>query len=199
MRDRPRHNDTPPESERPDRGGRDGPHTVNELLRLVRGDEPTFDETVARIKRANADQDRKPEKGDRLPNPEHVDVPPPKFAQYSMKAEHPENRGKARAWEALGYDVSTPESREIAGHDAIQRLRAGLPDSVITDSRQLRPRKNENGEEMAGGSRVTTRTPFTGPNGKDATMATAWHGNDNADRYGLVTVWAELHKEGRDR
>jgi hypothetical protein len=152
-------------------------------------DKPRVPPNIQRLLDIQKDPvERQLQVGDRLPRPEQAEIPTAKFARYSMDPTNPRSRGKPKAWEALGYDISTPDARERSAADVIDKLRDGLHDSPIVETR-----------DTPDGYRVRTRTRFTGPNGRDATLVAAWQRDPGADRYRLLTPWAEVHREDRQR
>lgn len=55
-----------------------------------------------------------PNARDVLPNLERAEIDERKFSEYSMNPGHPDNKGKADGWRALGYDVDNPQARRKA-------------------------------------------------------------------------------------
>lgn len=166
---------------------------MSELLRLVHGDrpEPTFDETVERIKKANAEQDR-PKVDDPLPNVDRATIDRTKLTGYSLAPEHPRNRdpetagAKMEGWRILGYDLTAGPPRERAATDIESQLRAGLP---AAGARPL------NSDDY--GQRFRTVTPIVGPNGRHGRCGAGWIVDNGNDAPRLLTIWAQPDREGR--
>lgn len=109
-----------------------------------------------------------------------------KFRDYSMDRANPRNRGKFQAFEALGYDVSTPKSREAAAQDVIRQLRDALPGTNI----KVDPSR--------WGQRFGTATPITGPNSRSGTLRAWWQVDPGAKSPRMITNWVEVHPETED-
>lgn len=110
-----------------------------------------------------------------------------------MNPGHPANGGKAKGWQMLGYDVATAAARERAAREAILTLCDVLPESRISVATYVEPT-----EDRSGYHRATTRGPFTGLNGHQATLVAAWQRNDEDDHYDLLTIFVRPHKGERD-
>jgi hypothetical protein len=119
---------------------------------------------------------------DRLANVEKATVNPAKFRDYSMRREHPDNKGKWKAWTDVGYRIETPEQRAAATADVSSQLAAQLPDApaLLTGRSQW-------------GSKFTVRTVIVGPNGTKGTLVSIWQYGNGSDVPELVTNWLETH------
>jgi hypothetical protein len=110
-----------------------------------------------------------------------------KFSEYSMNPGHPDNRGKADGWRALGYDVDNQRARQEAARElrdlTLEELLAnGKVAEVRDDSYGLRPR---------------VISGIIGPNGKNATMVTCWLIEDRSGGAipRLITTWVQPHRD----
>jgi hypothetical protein len=110
-----------------------------------------------------------------------------KFSEYSMNPGHPDNRGKAEGWRALGYDVDNPRARQ----EAARELRALTLEELLANGKVAEVRDDSYGPR----SRVISG--ITGPNGKNATMVTCWLIEDRSgtDVPRLVTTWVQPHRD----
>ena len=86
-----------------------------------------------------------PDARDVLPNLELAEIDERKFSEYSLNPGHPDNRGKAEGWRALGYDVDNPQARQKAARElrdlTLDELLAnGKVAEVKDDSYGPRPR-----------------------------------------------------------
>jgi len=107
-----------------------------------------------------------------------------KFRDYSMKSDHPANGGKYLAFVALGWDVSTPATREASAHDVVLRLRSLLPPSDVA----------ELGPTGEYGRSLRTRTALIGPNGRSGTLVCVWQQSTGSPTPRLITNWLEVHR-----
>lgn len=73
--------------------------------------------------------DQEWECGQTLPKVQEAEIDARKFEQYSLNPENPNNQGKWMAFVAIGYDVNSPQGRQIATEDIIEQLRTKLPKS----------------------------------------------------------------------
>jgi hypothetical protein len=120
---------------------------------------------------------------DHLPNVERAVVDPRKFQDYSMRAEHRENRGKWQAWANMGYDIGTPADRQAATRDVISQLNAQLPDVKATLT-----------QRTPHGTTFEVKSEIVGPNGRHGTLVTLWQFDNGSDAPRLVTNWVALHR-----
>jgi hypothetical protein len=116
-----------------------------------------------------------------LPGYQVAQVDPRKFKDYSMNPHNPNNNGKWQAYTTIGYDLSTPESRETAAQDVINQLLINL--SSI-------PAKAELSSEH--GIRFEVKVPIQGPNGKRGILITKWQMEQGQPR--LITNWLKVNK-----
>jgi hypothetical protein len=58
-----------------------------------------------------------PDARDVLPNLRWAELDSRKFSEYSLNPGHPQNKGKAEGWRALGYDVDNPQARHEAAQE----------------------------------------------------------------------------------
>lgn len=100
--------------------------------------------------------------GDLLPNVQEVEIDPQKFADYSMNPDNPRNRGKWKAFAALGYNVESVEGRKIGAEDIIRQVRKGVIDTPATES-----------QASIYGQRFQVRVRIRGFNGREGTLATS--------------------------
>jgi hypothetical protein len=118
---------------------------VDRILKLVRGD--AQDDTAADDATAV----------DRLPDVERARFDQRKLTDYSLNPDHPQNRGKAAGWRALGYDVDSEAGRADDAKSIEAAVRREIPKAAAkrldTDER---------------GQRWRTEHEITGPNGRTA-------------------------------
>lgn len=105
-----------------------------------------------------------------------------KFLDYSMNPLHPDNRNKAAAFAALGWDVADLTSRSTAAAEVIRQLRSGLPAARTRRSR-----------EDQYGLRFETDTHLIGPNGRAGTLFAAWMVDHSRITPRLITSWLRVH------
>jgi hypothetical protein len=125
---------------------------------------------------------------DVIRNVDRAQVDPRKLADYSMNPGHPHNNGKAGAWSAVGFDVSSSAQRQEDGAQLGQLIsRHLLPDGRVAATRQT-----------PDGTHYRVVNGFIGPNGRHGTLVTCWRqpsGDFAAPR--LLTAWLAVHPEGR--
>jgi hypothetical protein len=128
-----------------------------------------------------------PNARDVLPNLEIAEIDERKFSEYSLNPGHPDNRGKAGGWRALGYDVDSPQGRR----EAAQELRG------IILSELLACGKVEATRDTPRGLSHRVLNGIIGPNGKVGTLVTCWRIEDHpgAGVPRLVTTWAQPHRD----
>lgn len=109
-----------------------------------------------------------------------------KLFDYSMNAEHKDNRGKAEGWEKLGYDVRDREARRAAAWEVADLAGCLLPGGHVKGT-----------HETPHGTRYTVVNGFIGPNGRSANLVTGWFIEGERDRKypRLVTVWVQPHRD----
>ena len=128
-----------------------------------------------------------PDARDVLPNLELAEIDERKFSEYSMNPGHPDNRGKADGWRALGYDVDNPQARQKAARELRDlTLNELLANGKVTEVR-----------DDSYGPRPRVISGITGPNGKDATMVTCWLIEDRSGTAvpRLITTWVQPHRD----
>ena len=128
-----------------------------------------------------------PNAKDILPNIELAELDTRKLSDYSLKADHPGNNGKANGWRALGYDVDNPEGRR----DAARELRGLICDELLARGKVAKTTDTEYGPSH------TVLSDLIGPNGRHATLVTSWLIEDRAG-VGipkLTTVLAQPHRD----
>jgi hypothetical protein len=77
-----------------------------------------------------------PNARDVLPNLERAEIDERKFSEYSMNPGHPDNKGKADGWRALGYDVDNPQARREAARELRDlTLEESLTNGKVTEVR----------------------------------------------------------------
>jgi filamentous hemagglutinin len=128
-----------------------------------------------------------PEAREILPNLHLVEVDRRKFSEYSLNPGHPNNNGKAEGWQALGYDVGSPQARG----DAAQDLHEMIRDELLARGKVVESRDTKYGPTY----RVVS--PFIGPNGTHATLVTCWIVESGSDQIHpkLTTVWVQPHRD----
>lgn len=110
-----------------------------------------------------------------------------KFNEYSMNPEHPQNRGKAKGWEEIGYNVRDKEDRLDAAWDMVAVSRRILPDGHVTEIK-----------DTPYGMKFHAVNGIIGPNGKPATYDSCWMVEQRADGQKfarMITSWVRPHKE----
>jgi len=128
-----------------------------------------------------------PDARDVLPNLERAEIDERKFSEYSLNPGHPDNRGKAGGWRALGYDVDSPQGRL----DAAQELRGIILGGLLACG------KVEATRDTPQGMSHRVLSGITGPNGKAGTLVTCWRIEERAGTSvpRLVTTWAQPHRD----
>jgi filamentous hemagglutinin len=127
-----------------------------------------------------------PNARDVLPNLERAEIDERKFSEYSMNPGHPDNKGKADGWRALGYDVDNPQARREAARELRDlTLEESLANGKVTEV------KND-----SYGPRPRVISGITGPNGKNATLITCWLIEDRSGTVipRLITTWVQPHR-----
>ncbi|MGB7412825.1 MAG: DUF6883 domain-containing protein [Thermosynechococcaceae cyanobacterium] len=121
--------------------------------------------------------------GSPLPNAKYVQIDPAKFDQYSMNPDNPRNLGKWKAFEEIGYDISSAENRQATARWIIKQLRQSLPNAPA-----------RLGKNSPHGSRFEVRTTIQSPMGKAGTLVTIWQINSGETIPRLITNWLETHR-----
>ena len=128
-----------------------------------------------------------PEAREILPNLHLVEVDRRKFSEYSLNPGHANNNGKAEGWQALGYNVDSPQARSDAAQDIHEMIR----DELLACGKVVETRDTKYGPTY----RVLN--PFIGPNGTHATLVTCWIVESRSDPIHpkLTTVWVQPHQD----
>lgn len=128
-----------------------------------------------------------PDARDVLPNLEMAEIDERKFSGYSLNPDHPDNRGKADGWRALGYDVDNPQARQKAARE----LRDLTLDELLANGKVAEVREDSYGQ------RPRVISGITGPNGKNATLVTCWLIEDRSGTAvpRLITTWVQPHRD----
>jgi hypothetical protein len=110
-----------------------------------------------------------------------------KFSEYSLNPGHPDNRGKAGGWRALGYDVDSPQERR----DAAQDLRGVILSELLACG------KVEATRDTPRGLSHRVLNGITGPNGKVGTLVTCWRIEEGTGISvpRLITTWVQPHRD----
>ena len=128
-----------------------------------------------------------PDARDVLPNLEMAEIDERKFSEYSLNPGHPDNRGKADGWRALGYDVDNPQARQKAARE----LRDLTLDELLANGKVAEVKDDSYG------SRPRVISGITGPNGKNATLVTCWLIEERSGTAvpRLITTWVQPHRD----
>jgi hypothetical protein len=95
---------------------------------------------------------------------------------------NPNNQGKWKAFEDLGYNIQTLEGRSEGAQDIIAQVEDQLLQSPATfDS------------VTSFGIRYQVKIQITGPNGRKGTLITKWQYDMNSDVPRLITNWLQVH------
>lgn len=115
---------------------------------------------------------------------QELEIDPRKFVEYSMNPSHPDNRGKWRAFAALGYDVQSIAGRNTAAQNIIAQLRQGFSTAQSTP-----------GKTTTWGSRFQLRIKIQGLNGRQGDLMTNWQIDRDKNTPRLITNWLEVYQE----
>jgi hypothetical protein len=128
-----------------------------------------------------------PEAREVLPNLYLTEIDKRKFSEYSLNPDNPNNNGKAKGWQALGYDVEDPQARS----DAAQDLHEMIREELLACGKVVETRDTKYGPTY----RVVS--PFIGPNGTHATLVTCWIVESRSDAIHpkLTSVWVQPHRD----
>ena len=128
-----------------------------------------------------------PDARDVLPNLKLAEIDERKFSEYSLNPGHPDNKGKAEGWRALGYDVDNPQARQKAARE----LRDLTLNELLADGKVAEVRDDSYGP------RPRVISGITGPNGKNATIVTCWLIEDRSGTAvpRLITTWVQPHRD----
>ncbi|MEA5510610.1 hypothetical protein VB715_12625 [Crocosphaera sp. UHCC 0190] len=127
--------------------------------------------------------DQNSQSSDPLPMARYAEIDPRKFTEYSMNPSNPNNQGKSKAFQALGYNIDSPQSRQIAVQLIINQIRSELEQiSAILD------------EPSPYGTRFTVIISITGLNNRKGKLVTKWQIDNNQTIPRLITNWLEVLK-----
>ena len=121
--------------------------------------------------------------GDPLPEAQNAQIDPKKFDEYSMNPNNPQNGGKWKAFEQIGYDVHTPQGRSTGAQNLIEQLRLALQNAPANQ-----------GKTSTYGPRFVVNVEVEGPNGKKGTLVTTWQVDKDKSFPRLITNWIEVNK-----
>lgn len=128
--------------------------------------------------------DQKWQSGNPLPMAKYAEIDPHKFTEYSMNPSNPNNQGKWKAFEALGYNIDSPQNRKIAVESIITQIRLQLEHtSAILD------------EPSPYGTRFTVIISIVGLNHREGKLVTKWQIDNNKTIPRLITNWLQVFKE----
>ncbi len=119
--------------------------------------------------------------GQSLPNAEKAEIDDRKFKQYSLNPDNPNNQGKWMAFAAIGYDVNSPQGRQIATEDIINQLRAKVPNLPATQE-----------EPSIYGLRFEVQVTIRGLNGKEGNLITKWQIDRGQTIPRLISNWLKI-------
>ncbi len=119
--------------------------------------------------------------GQSLPNAENAEIDKRKFNQYSLNPENPNNQGKWIAFATIGYDVNSPQGRQIATEDIINQLRAKVPKLPATQE-----------EPSIYGFRFEVQVPIRGLNGQEGNLITKWQIDRGKTIPRLISNWLKI-------
>jgi hypothetical protein len=119
--------------------------------------------------------------GQTLPNVQEAEIDARKFEQYSLNPENPNNQGKWMAFAAIGYDVNSPQGRQIAAKDIIEQLRTKLPNLPATQE-----------EPSIYGLRFEVQVTIRGFNGQEGNLITKWQIDRGKTRPRLISNWLKV-------
>ena len=164
---------------------RDAPGEQHPLVHA--GDRRERAEHISREVQLPAGMRDLPEAREILPNLHLVEVDRRKFSEYSLNPDHPHNNGKAEGWQALGYDVESPQARS----DAAQELHEIIRDELLSCGKVVETRDTKYGPTY----RVLN--PFIGPNGDTPRWLLAGSSKVRPDHSHpkLTTAWVQPHRD----
>ncbi len=119
--------------------------------------------------------------GQTLPNVQEAKIDARKFERYSLNPENPNNQRKWMAFVAIGYDVNSSQSRQIATEDIIAQLRTQLPNLPATQE-----------EPSIYGLRFEVQVTIQGLNGKEGNLITKWQIDCGKTRPRLISNWLKV-------
>jgi hypothetical protein len=129
-----------------------------------------------------------PSARDVIGNLDRAEMDPRKLSDYAMNPDHAQNNGKAKAWAALGYDVSSPASRVATAQELRELIcRYLLPNGRVAAAK-----------ESADGTDYRVVNGFIGPNDRHGTLTTCWRvPTDGQAGPRLLTTWLAVHRDDR--
>jgi hypothetical protein len=122
--------------------------------------------------------------GNPLPNAENAEIDLRKFSEYSMNPDNSQNQGKWIAFNAIGYDVRTAESREAAAQTLIDQLRQSFLEAPANPGK-LNPY----------GIRFNVASTIQGSNGRQGVLRTVWQVDRGKETPRLITNWLEVYQD----
>ncbi len=121
--------------------------------------------------------------GNPLPRAKYAEIDPRKFTEYSMNPSNPNNQGKWKAFQAIGYNIYTPKNREIATESILNQIRSQLEHSpAILD------------DPSPYGSRFTVIITIIGFNNREGQLITKWQIDNDKTVPRLITNWLQVLK-----
>ncbi|HVX44364.1 MAG TPA: hypothetical protein VHC49_10780 [Mycobacteriales bacterium] len=129
----------------------------------------------------------------RLPEISRADLAERRFESYILNPEHRLNQKgkggrKTDGFLQLGYNLDDGEPRHASMEHIVRQIRPQLGSSPT-----------ERQEDTPFGQRYQTQTVITGPNGRKGTAVASWQIDKGESHPRLLTLWLEVHQEGRDR
>lgn len=121
------------------------------------------------------------EDGQSLPNVLEAEIDARKFEQYSLNPDNPNNQGKWIAFATIGYDVNSPQGRQIATEDIIEQLCIKLPNLPAIQE-----------EPNIYGLRFEVQVTIRGLNGKKGNLITKWQIDRGQSRPRLISNWLKI-------
>lgn len=123
--------------------------------------------------------------GDVLPRA-YAEIARNKFAAYSLNEGHPQNRGKAEGWRALGFRLETQQDRLETAEELREMTRLLLPAARVAAT-----------TSSPYGDRYKVLTGYIGPNGAHGTLITCWMVDGEGDhaRPRMTTTWMQPHRD----
>ncbi|MDJ0658862.1 MAG: hypothetical protein QNJ42_05165 [Crocosphaera sp.] len=119
--------------------------------------------------------------GNPLPMAKYAEIDPRKFTEYSMNPSNPNNQGKWKAFEALGYNIDSFQNRHIAVESIIHQIRSQLEHTPAIFN-----------EPSPYGNRFTVIISITGLNNREGKLVTKWQIDNNQTIPRLITNWLQV-------
>jgi len=120
--------------------------------------------------------------GEPLQNTQQAQIDPAKLEKYSMNPFNPQNQGKWKAFELIGYSVQSEAGRQSGAVDVVNQIRQSLPNQPVTG-----------GRTTPFGTRITVNIDIQGPNGNTGTLLTIWQFDPGSNAPRLITNWLKVH------